>query len=91
MRKLPFMRTTVTIDDDLAVQLEAFRTHEGLSLNTALNHLLRLGMQAKTTPTKPKRFRTTKRKLGLKPGIDPTRLNGLIDDLEIVDFAGQQR
>ena len=82
------MRTTVTIDDDLAAQVETLRRREGLSFKAALNHLLRLGVHAKSTPPKPKRFRTATRKLGLKPGIDPTRLNALIDDLETSVFAG---
>ena len=85
------MRTTVTIDDDLAAQVETLRRREGLSFKAALNHLLRLGVQAKSTPPKPKRFRTPTRKPGLKPGIDPTRLNALIDDLETADFAGGER
>ena len=85
------MRTTVTIDDDLAAQVETLRRREGLSFKAALNHLLRLGVQAKSTPPKPKRFHTATRKLGLKPGIDPTRLNALIDDLETADFAGGER
>ena len=84
------MRTTVTIDDDLAAQVDALRRREGLSFKGALNHLLRLGVQVKSTPPKPKRYRTPTRKLGLKPGIDPTRLNTLIDDLEIVDFTGRE-
>ena len=84
------MRTTVTIDDDLAAQVDALRRREGLSFKGALNHLLRLGVQAKSTPPKPKKFHTPTRKLGLKPGIDPTRLNTLIDDLEIVDFTGRE-
>lgn len=85
------MRTTVTINDDLAAQIEAMRRREGLSFKAALNHLLRLGVQAKSTPPKPKRFNTPTRKLRLKPGIDPTRLNALIDDLETRNFAGEER
>ena len=85
------MRTTVTIDDDLAAQVEATRRREGLSFKAALNHLLRLGVQVKSTPPKPKKFNTPTRKLGLKPGIDPTRLNALIDELETSDFAGEAR
>ena len=84
------MRTTVTIQDDLAAQIEAMRRHEGLSFKAALDRLLRLGVQARSAPPKPKRFRTRKRKLGLKPGIDPTRLNTLIDDLETGDFTGER-
>ena len=91
MPVMPTMRTTVTIDDDLAARVEAIRRREGLSFKAALNQLLRLGVQAKSAPPKPKRFRTPPRKLGLKPGIDPTRLNALIDDLETGDFVGGKR
>ena len=91
MLMMTIMRTTVTIDDDLAAQVEAMRKREGLSFKAALNHLLRLGVQAKSTPPKPKMFTTPTRKLGLKPGIDPTRLNALIDDLETGAFADEER
>ena len=91
MLMVTLMRTTVTIEDDLAAQVEAIRRREGLSFKAALNQLLRLGVQAISTPPKPRRFRTATRKLGLKPGIDPTRLNALIDDLETSDFAGEER
>ena len=91
MLMVTLMRTTVTIEDDLAAQVEAIRRREGLSFKAALNRLLRLGVRAKSTPPKPRRFRTATRKLGLKPGIDPTRLNALIDDLETGDFTGEER
>ncbi|MDE0064064.1 MAG: hypothetical protein OXP09_14415 [Gammaproteobacteria bacterium] len=84
------MRTTLTIQDDLAAQIEALRKREGLSFKAALNHLLRLGVQAKSAPPKPRKYRTPTRKLGLRPGIDPTRLNALLDDLETGDFAGRE-
>ena len=41
------MRTTVTIDDDLAVALEELRKREGLSFKAALNQVIRVGIQAK--------------------------------------------
>ena len=85
------MRTTVTIQDDLAAQIEEMRKREGLTFKAALNQVLRLGVQAKSAPPKPKKFRTATRMLGLKPGIDPTRLNALLDDLESGDFMGEER
>ena len=81
------MRTTVTIDDDLAVAIEELRKREGLSFKAALNQVIRLGMQAKSAPPKSKRYRTPTRSLGLKPGIDPTRLNTLADELESDAFG----
>ena len=84
------MRTTVTIHDDLATQIEALRQREGLSFKAALNQLLRLGVQAKAAPPKPKKHHTPTRRLGLRPGIDPTRLNSLLDDLDTSDFASRE-
>ncbi len=84
------MRTTVTIHDDIAAQIEEMRRREGLSFKAALNQLLRLGVQARSAPPKPKKFRAPTAKLDLKPGIDPTRMNALIDELEIGDFTGEE-
>lgn len=80
------MRTTVTIDDDIAAELEVLRKKEGLSYKAALNHVLRIGLQAKAAPPKPRKFKTPTRKMGLRPGIDPTRLNALVDELETDEF-----
>lgn len=90
MLKMLAMRTTVTIQDDLAAQIEELRKREGLTFKAALNQVLRLGVQAKSAPPKPKKYRTPTRKLGLKPGIDPTRLNALLDDLDTGDFTGEE-
>ncbi|MBO0802090.1 MAG: hypothetical protein J2P25_03315 [Nocardiopsaceae bacterium] len=38
------MRTTVTLDDDLAVRLEDYRRRFGESFKRALNHALRVGL-----------------------------------------------
>ena len=84
------MRTTVTIHDDIAAQIEEMRRREGLSFKVALNQLLRLGVQAKSAPPKPKKFRAPTGKLGLRHGIDSTRLNALVDELEIEDFTGHE-
>ena len=76
------MRTTVTIDDDLAIAIEELRKREGLSFKSALNQVIRLGVQAKSAPPKAKKYRTPTMALGLKPGVDPTRFNAILDELE---------
>lgn len=80
------MRTTVTIEDDLAIAIEEIRKRDGLSFKAALNQVIRLGVQAKAAPPKAKKYRTPTRAMGLKPGVDPTRLNTLVDDLDSDDF-----
>jgi hypothetical protein len=38
------MRTTVTLDDDLAIRLERHRTQHGESFKQALNEVVRVGL-----------------------------------------------
>lgn len=40
------MRTTLTIDEDLAIMLERLRTTRGISLKQVVNEALRLGLAA---------------------------------------------
>jgi hypothetical protein len=40
------MRTTVTLDDDLAVRLEQRRAERGVTFKEALNEAVRLGLAA---------------------------------------------
>ena len=76
------MRTTLTIDEDIAVQIEELRRRNGYSLKKAVNQLLREGLRSEARPMKSKRFRTKPTRLGLKPGYDATKLNQLADELE---------
>jgi len=52
------MRTTLTLDDDVAAQLEAFRAREHLTLKHALNSALRRGLLELSQPRVRKPFRT---------------------------------
>lgn len=38
------MRTTITLDDDLAIRLEQYRQRFGESFRQAVNHALRVGL-----------------------------------------------
>jgi hypothetical protein len=53
------MRTTLTIDDDVAVQLERVRRSRDVSLKELINDALRRGLRDLGAKTKPKNpFRT---------------------------------
>ena len=69
------MRTTLTIEEELAAQIEELRRREGLSLKRVINSLLREGLRSHQRPPQAKRYRTRTRKLGLRPGFDPLKLN----------------
>ena len=59
------MRTTLTIDDDVAAALERLRRAEDKSLKEVVNRTLRRGLdQLNTPPKKRKPFRTRSVLLG---------------------------
>lgn len=76
------MRTTLTIDDDLAGRIEERRRREGGSLKQVINLLLREGLRSGRQAPRAKKYRTKPHKLGMRAGFDPARLNQLVDELE---------
>ena len=59
------MRTTLTIDDDVAAELEQLRRSRDASLKDLVNDALRRGLRDMTSPPKkPKPFRTRSMDLG---------------------------
>jgi plasmid stability protein len=82
----------LTIDDDLAGILQKRARQRGRSFKTVVNELLRAGLAAGGEAS-PKRapITVTGKALGLKPGYDPDKLNQLVDELAVEDFAENQR
>jgi hypothetical protein len=74
------MRTTVTLDADVAAKLKETARQRGISFKEALNSSVRRGLTTETTAAKPYRLPT--RRLGVRPGIDLDRALGLAADLE---------
>ena len=76
------MRTTLTIEDDIAVRLEEQRQRDGQSLKQVVNRLLREGLRHDQRPPGARQYRTKTCKLHMRPGFDATRLSQLVDELE---------
>jgi len=76
------VRTTLTLDDDIAhlVQDEAKRS--GDSFKGTVNHLLRLGLTAAQKPEKKKRFVVTPIAMGLKPGLSYDSISELLEKID---------
>ena len=78
------MRTTLTIEDDLALILKKKASEQGHSFKEVVNDLLRAGIAASGINPAPRQPVTIPTKaLGLKPGYDPDKLNQLVDELEV--------
>jgi len=82
------MRTTLTLDDDLAKELQEAARNSGRSLKEVVNETLRHGLATGASPSRRvPRFRVRPQRCGFRAGIDLTKLNRLVDELEI-DRAG---
>ncbi len=67
------MRTTLTLDDDIAMTIERLRRTESLALKDIVNRALRFGLRHLETQDEPKApFRTAEVSLG------PCRLGDLV-------------
>lgn len=79
------MRTTVTLDDDLAARLKQNARERGVSFKVALNQALRRGLAARGRGAT--RYRTPSRDLGLRPGVDLDKALRLAAELEDRELA----
>lgn len=81
------MRTTVTLDPDVERLLKNDAHSGGHSFKVALNEAVRKAFRNKTeTGQKRKPFVVEASDMGLHPGIDPTRLSEIADELEVDAF-----
>jgi hypothetical protein len=80
------MRTTVTLDPDVERLLKEAARETRRSFKQVLNDAVRAGLRASSTTVRRKRFSVKARPMVLRPGIDPTRLTELADELEIEAF-----
>jgi len=85
------MRTTLTIDDDLAGILQKRAAQPGQSFKQVVNDLLRSGLAANgEVALQRPRVTVVGKPLGLRPGYDPDKLNQLVDELESEELARKQ-
>ncbi len=82
------MRTTLTLDEDLAKRLKELARHGGRSFKEVTNEVIRRGLSAGAPQVEGVRpFRVEPKACGFKPGVDPLKLNQIYDDLEIEDLG----
>ena len=86
------MRTTVTIDDDLADQIQELRRRHGHSLKRIINSLLREGLHSLQSRPRAKKYRTRNlRTRHAARDFDPVKLNQLVDELEAERWLAQEQ
>jgi plasmid stability protein len=73
------MRTTLTLDPDVASRVRSLAAERGISFKQAINELLRAGLAGERA-ARP--FKVRARRLGVRPGIDLDKALQLASDLE---------
>jgi hypothetical protein len=81
------MRTTLTLDPDVAERLDQELHRTGKGLKAVINDALRLGLGMKGKQVRAPRFEVRPHALAFKAGIDLDRLNQLVDELEAEEIA----
>jgi hypothetical protein len=76
------VRTTLTLDDDVANLLQKEIRRTGLPMKQAVNNLLRSGLQQASAPMKPKKFKVKARGIGLPTEWSSGSVSELIEMLE---------
>ena len=76
------MRTTLTIDDDIANLLEQEVRRSGESFKGTVNRLLRAGLTADAKPEISEPFKVRPFPMGLKPGLNYDCIAELLEEVE---------
>ena len=82
------MRTTLTLDDEVAAKLRELAQRRKVSFKEVVNSVLRRGLVAQERRAGASRpFQVEAFRSAFRPGVDPLKLNQLSDELEARRFA----
>jgi hypothetical protein len=77
------MRTTLTLDDDVAAKLKAEARRSGRPFREIVNDTLRRGLAARRASTRRRTFKVSVRDLGeLKPGLSLDNVGEILERVE---------
>lgn len=77
------MRTTLTLDDDIAARLQGESRKTGRPFKTIVNEYLRAGLAQRRAASKATPFRVEPVRMGvLQPGRSYDNIGALLEDIE---------
>ena len=76
------MRTTLTLDDDVADALKTEARRSGRPFKAVVNELLRAALHLRRKHRAIPPFKVHPRPLGVRPGLDYDRITELVEQLE---------
>ena len=80
------MRTTLTLDEDVAQKTRDLAKRMKKPFKTVVNEALRLGLDQVEKPLKRKKYRTDPHPMGLRDGYDLDNIQELLAQVEGEDF-----
>ncbi len=83
------MRTTLSLDEEVAERLRQEVAASKRPFKQVVNDALRRGLRLAAPPRK-KRYRVRPHTSSFHPGVDPARLNQLVDELEGASFRNRK-
>jgi len=87
-----FMRTTLTLDDDVAAELKKVAYERGESFKRVVNEALRAGLAAAHAPLRSRRYRLEPTSMGaVRPEVNLDKALRLADELEDAAVADELR
>ena len=84
------MRTTLTIDPDVAERLKQELSSGEQTLKQVVNDRLRMGFGVKP-PKKQRPYRVRAHNSAYRPGIDRTKLSQIVDEIEVEAIMSKAR
>ena len=76
------MRTTLTLDNDVALTLKEEMRRTGSSFKEMVNTILHANLKARRHQASPKPFIVQPRDLKARPGVDLDHIEALLDEIE---------
>lgn len=81
------MRTTLTLEADLAAKLKELSRQKRTSFKQEVNDAIRAGLAVLSKPrNRDQPFQVEPSHCGFRPGVDTGRLNQLLDEIEAEEF-----
>jgi hypothetical protein len=81
------VRTTLTLERDVAHRIRQQMRRTGKGMKAVVNEALRLGLGMTGKPIRPPPFEVRAQAFGFKAGIDLDRMNQLVDELDAVEVS----
>jgi hypothetical protein len=76
------VRTTLTLDEDVAAKLKAESRKTGRPFRDTVNSCLRAGLSVQKQSAAARPFRVKAHDMGLRPGINIDKVSAMLDELE---------